>query len=169
MVACTLPGAAEFEIREAVPADAAAIFSLVRDLAAYERLLDEVTGSEDGLARWLFGPARACEALVAVGDGAGSVIGFALYYRTFSTFDAAPGLWLEDLFVVPSARRLGVGRALLARLASLTVERGYTRLEWAALDWNEPALSFYATLGAEVLTSWKVLRLSGPELNALGS
>jgi GNAT superfamily N-acetyltransferase len=163
-----LPGAAEFEIREAVPADAAAIFSLVRDLAAYERLSDEVTGSEDGLARWLFGPDRACEALVAVGDG-GSLIGFALFYRTFSTFDACPGLWLEDLFVVPEARRLGAGRALLARLASLTVERGYTRLEWVALDWNEPALSFYATLGAEVMTDWKVLRLTGPALSALGS
>ncbi len=165
-MACTLPGAA-FEIREAVPADGAAIHALVDDLAAYERLSHEVTGDADALARWLFGPDRACEALVASQDSA--LVGFALFYRTFSTFDAAPGLWLEDLFVAPPARRLGVGRALVSGLAEITLARGYTRLEWVALDWNEMALSFYARLGAEQMSDWKVLRLTGAALTALGS
>jgi GNAT superfamily N-acetyltransferase len=161
-----LPRAA-FEIREAVPADAVAIHALVGELASYERLSHEVTGDAEMLARWLFGEDRACEALLASVDGA--LVGFALFYRTFSTFDATPGLWLEDLFVVPSARRLGVGRGLVSHLAEITRARGYTRLEWVALDWNEMALSFYAGLGAEQMPDWRVLRLTGAALTALGS
>jgi GNAT superfamily N-acetyltransferase len=154
-------------IRDAAPADVPLLLELIVALAEYERLADEVVAGPETLEQWLFGPDRAAEALVAEVDGAPA--GFAIFYRTFSTFDAMPGLWLEDLFVRDEQRGAGVGKALLTHLAGLTLERGYTRLEWVALDWNAPALGFYAALGARVLDDWKVLRLEGSGLSLLSA
>jgi GNAT superfamily N-acetyltransferase len=143
------------------------VFALIGELADYERLSDQVRGSEDLLAGWLFGPDAVAEAVIAELDS--EPVGFALYYTTFSTFECRPGIWLEDLFVRPEHRRAGAGRALLAHLARLAVERGFARLEWAALDWNSMALSFYDGLGARVLEEWRMLRLDGAALEGLVS
>ncbi|MDQ6605675.1 MAG: GNAT family N-acetyltransferase [Actinomycetota bacterium] len=131
-------------------------------LAEYERAPEKVTGTEQMLGRALFGPAPSAEAVIAEIDGL--TVGFALFYSTFSTWECLPGIWLEDLFVPPEHRRAGVGAALLQHLARLAVERGCARLEWTALDWNTPALNFYAKLGADVLAEWKTLRLDGAAL-----
>jgi GNAT superfamily N-acetyltransferase len=149
-------------IRAATPADADAIHSLIVELAVYERAPEKVTGDAGLLTQWLFGPDPAAEALIA--ELGGAAVGFALFYRTFSTWEARPGLWLEDLYVVEACRGLGVGRALMEHLAGVTVKRGYTRLEWVALDWNAPALGFYDTLGATLLHDWRMLRLEGESL-----
>jgi GNAT superfamily N-acetyltransferase len=153
---------AAIRIRPATEADVGLVHSMILALARYERLADEVTGDPDLLHTWLFGPDRAAEALIA--ERGEVPLGFALFYRTFSTFDAQPGLWLEDLFVLDEHRGAGVGGALMARLAQLTVERGYTRLEWVALDWNAPALGFYDALGAQLLDDWRVFRLDADGL-----
>jgi GNAT superfamily N-acetyltransferase len=155
-----------FRIREAVEADVPLIASLVRGLAEYERLLDEVTLTEEGLRQALFGPHRYAEVLIAEAEG-GEPAGFALYWYTFSTFLGRPGIYLEDLFVRPDHRGGGAGRALLARLAAIAVERGCGRLEWAVLDWNEPAIGFYRRLGARPVEGWTVYRLAGEELARL--
>jgi GNAT superfamily N-acetyltransferase len=155
------------QIRAAEPDDVALVFTLIGELAEYEKLSDQVRGSEELLASWLFGPDAAAEAVIA--EIGAETAGFALYYRTFSTFESRPGIWLEDLFVRPEHRRSGAGRALLAHLAQLTVQRGFTRLEWAALDWNSLALGFYDGLGARVLEDWRVLRLDGVALERLAS
>ena len=155
------------EIRPAAPADVELIFTLIRELAEYERAPDQLKGTPDLLTEALFGEHRVAEALVA--ERSGSPLGFALFYVTFSTWECRPGLWLEDLFVPPEHRRGGVGQALLAALAATTVERGYTRLEWVALNWNEPALDFYAKLGATRLEDWVVHRLDGSRLEAAAS
>lgn len=152
-------------IRPATPADVPVVLRLIRELAEYERLAHEVVGSEALLERHLFGDAPAAEAALAERDGA--AVGFALWFTTFSTFLTRPGIWLEDLYVVPEQRRGGVGRALLAHVAQRAVERDCGRLEWSALDWNEPALAFYRGLGARTLDDWRTLRLAGPELRAL--
>jgi GNAT superfamily N-acetyltransferase len=149
-------------VRPAADADVELIFALISALAEYERAPDQVTGTPAQLRRWLFGSEPAAEALIAEVDGVPA--GFALFHGTFSTWECAPGIWLEDLFVLPEHRRAGVGRALLARVAQITVERGRTRLGWTALDWNEPALSFYRKLGATVLDEWTNHRLSGEAL-----
>jgi GNAT superfamily N-acetyltransferase len=153
-------------IRAAQASDVPLIFSLIKELAEYERAPDQVTGSVELLEEALFGPARSAEALVAELDDA--PVGFALFHGTFSTWECRPGLWLEDLYVPPEHRRAGVGGALLAHLAEIAVERGCTRLEWAALDWNSPALDFYSKLGARRLDSWVMHRLDGAALSALG-
>ena len=147
----------QVKIRPAEPADVEVIFALVCELAEYERAREEVTGNPDLLKRALFGDEPAAETLIAEHDGA--AVGFALFYRTFSTWESRPGIWLEDLYVRPEQRRFGVGRALLARVAEITLERGYSRLEWAALNWNRPALDFYAKLGARQLDEWIIHRL----------
>jgi GNAT superfamily N-acetyltransferase len=152
------------EIRPAEPGDVALIFTLIQDLAEYERAPDQVRGSRELLAEALFGEHPAAEALVA--ERAGEQLGFALFYVTFSTWECRPGLWLEDLFVAPEHRRSGVGRTLLAALAATALERGYTRLEWMALNWNEPALEFYEKLSATRLDEWVIHRLDGPRLAA---
>lgn len=136
-------------------------------LATYERAPEHVAGSPDLLSEALFGTDPSAEALVAEIDG--SPVGFALFYRTFSTWQCRPGIWLEDLFVPEEHRRAGVGFALLRRLARLTVERGYTRLEWAALDWNEPALRFYEGIQARRLDEWLMHRLDGEALESLAA
>jgi GNAT superfamily N-acetyltransferase len=154
-------------VRPAGPSDVDTLFDLIVALADYERLRHQVRGSREQLETALFGPRRHAEAVIAEVDS--SPAGFALFYHTFSTFHCRPGLWLEDLFVVPEHRRGGIGRSLFAHVAGVAVRRGCARLEWAALDWNEPALHFYASLGAETLADWQTLRLDGEALKALGS
>jgi GNAT superfamily N-acetyltransferase len=152
------------EIRPAEPRDVELIFTLIQELADYERAPDQVRGTRELLAEALFGEHPAAEALIA--ERAGSPMGFALFYVTFSTWECRPGLWLEDLFVPPEHRRSGVGRALLGALAATALERGFTRLEWVALNWNEPALDFYEKLSATRLDEWVIHRLDGPRLEA---
>jgi GNAT superfamily N-acetyltransferase len=152
-------------IRPARRGDVPAIYQLIRDLAAYERSLPEVTGTEQDLASSLFGAEPAIFAHVA--DHGGRVAGFALWYLSYSTWQGKHGIYLEDLYVQPEHRRHGYGRRLLAELAALCVERGYGRLEWSVLDWNAPALAFYSSLGAEAMDEWTVHRLAGPALRAL--
>ncbi len=136
-------------------------------LAEYERAPDAVTGSPELLGEALFGEKPTAEAAIAERDG--QRIGFALFHGTFSTWECLPGIWLEDLFVMPEHRRGGAGEALLRHVAQIAVERGCTRLEWVALDWNDPALSFYEKLGAEVLDDWLQHRLDGARLRAFAA
>jgi GNAT superfamily N-acetyltransferase len=143
------------------------LFSMVVALATYERAPEHVAGSPELLSEALFGADPVAEALVAEIDG--TTLGFALFYRTFSTWQCRPGIWLEDLFVPEEQRGTGVGFALLRELARITVSRGYTRLEWAALDWNEPALNFYERIDARRLDEWVMHRLDGDALARLAS
>jgi GNAT superfamily N-acetyltransferase len=157
-------------IRAATRADVPAIHALIRALAIYEKLEDLHGGTEEALEAHLFGPRPYCEALVAVGDGEGRPIaGFALFFHNYSTFLARPGLYLEDLFVLPDERRRGHGRALLQALARLAVDRGCGRFEWTVLDWNEPAIRFYESLGARRHDEWRVFRLTGDALAAFAT
>jgi GNAT superfamily N-acetyltransferase len=138
---------------------------LIRGLARFEKLEGEVTMTEDLLAKGLFGDRPYAETLLAEEDG--TPVGFALFFHNFSTFLARPGLYLEDLFVVPGYRSRGIGRALLAELARVAVERGCGRLEWAVLDWNRDAIAFYERLGARPNSEWTVYRLTGEALRSL--
>jgi GNAT superfamily N-acetyltransferase len=147
-----------FEIRTTTETDVPVILSLIRELADYERAPDAVVTNEQGLREVLFGPQRSAEVLLAF-DG-GQPVGFAVYFYNFSTWLGRPGLYLEDLFVRPSVRGRGYGRALLERLARIAQERGCGRMEWAVLDWNDPAIQFYKKLGAEPMTEWTVFRLT---------
>ena len=142
-------------------------FSMIVALAEYERAPDAVTGSPELLDEALFGEKPTAEAAIAERDG--RRIGFALFHGTFSTWECRPGIWLEDLFVMPEHRRGGAGEALLRHVAQIAVERGCTRLEWVALDWNEPALTFYEKLGADVLDDWLQHRLDGARLRAFAA
>jgi GNAT superfamily N-acetyltransferase len=154
-------------IRRANPADVPAIYQLILDLAEYERSGPEVTGTREDLYRSLFGPDPAVFAHVAEHEG--RVVGFALWFLNYSTWLCQHGIYLEDLYVTPELRGEGLGRALLAELAALCVERGYDRLQWWVLDWNEPALGFYARLGARPMDEWTVQRLTGEPLRALAA
>ena len=154
-------------IRPAVRADGPVICHLIRELASYENALDQVEITEAGLDAALFGPEPAVFAHVA--EYRGVVAGFALWFVNFSTWTGRHGIYLEDLFVSPAVRGAGLGRALLAELAGLCVDRGYGRLEWAVLDWNAPALGFYAALGAQSVQGWQVNRLAGDDLSALAA
>ena len=154
-------------IRRAQPADVPAIYQLIRDLAEYERGLSEVTATEEDVRRSLFGPEPAVFAHVAEHEG--RVAGFALWFLNYSTWVGRHGIYLEDLYVTPELRGHGLGRALLAELAALCVERNYGRLEWWVLDWNEPALGFYGALGAIPMSEWTVHRLTGASLHALAA
>lgn len=149
-------------LRAATPADVPVILGFIRELAAYEKLLHEVTATEEALQRTLFGVPPAAHVVLAEADGRPA--GFALYFFNYSTFLARPGLYLEDLFVRPESRGAGVGRALLLHLARLANARGCGRMEWAVLDWNEPAKGFYRKLGAVPLDDWRVMRLTGGAL-----
>lgn len=153
------------EIRLAIPADAPLILRFIRGLAEYEQLLDTFRATEDALHEHLFGPRPYCEVVIAELNG--SPAGFALFFPNYSTFLAQPGLYLEDLFVLPEHRGSGVGRALLAYLAKLAVERGYGRVQWQVLNWNEPAIGFYRRIGARLLDGWTTCRLEGESLRAL--
>ncbi len=152
-------------IRPGELADVPLIAELIRGLARYEKLEQEVTMTEEKLTDTLFGERRYAETLIAEDDG--EAVGFALFFHNFSTFLAQPGIYLEDLFVVPEHRGGGIGRALLERLAQLAVNRGCGRLEWAVLNWNQDAIRFYERLGAKPNSDWTVYRLTGQPLRAL--
>ncbi len=154
-------------IRPATPEDVPTIARLIRALADYERLAHAVTLEEDRLREHLFGPRPYVEVLLA--EEANAVVGYALFFFSYSTFRAQPGIFLEDLFVVPEHRGKGHGKALLQALARLTVERGCARLEWSVLNWNEPAIRFYQSLGAAPLNEWTGYRLADDALRALAS
>ena len=159
-------------IRPAGPADVPTILSLIHELAAYERAPDQVRATGQQLHNALFGPDAVASCLLATEGPAGQdgpVVGFALWFRTFSTWNGTASIYLEDLFVKPDARGGGHGRALLTELAAIAVERGYGRVEWSVLNWNEPAHGFYRRLGAAPQDEWTVWRLTGAALDALGS
>ena len=153
------------EISPATKADVEAIAGLIRGLAEYERLADEVVMTPALLERHLFGERPHAEVVIARRHGA--IAGFALFFHTFSTFLGRPGIYLEDLYVVPEQRRGGIGRALLGHLAALAVERDCGRLEWSVLDWNTPSIEFYERLGARPAREWIHYRLEGPALSRL--
>ena len=152
-------------VRAVTPEDIPLLLELFDELARYEKLEHLLVADEELLTRALFGERPAAEALIAELDG--EVAGYAVFYSTFSTFLAIQGIWLEDLFVRPDRRKSGAGRALLAAVAATLVERGGQRLEWSALDWNELALGFYRSLGAEQMNNWITHRLTGDDLRAL--
>ena len=152
-------------IRPARPQDVPQIHLLIRELADYEKSLDQVTATEEDLRRALFGERPAVFAHVAEQDGA--VAGFALWFLNYSTWLGRHGIWLEDLYVTPRLRGTGLGRALLAELARICVRSGYGRLDWWVLDWNSAARGFYTSLGAAAMDDWTVHRISGEDLRAL--
>jgi GNAT superfamily N-acetyltransferase len=154
-------------IRPAVPSDVPLILALVHELAAYEHLEHEVVADEASLGATMFGPHANAEALIAELDG--EPVGYALFFHNVSTFWGRRGLYLEDLFVRPPARGTGIGRALLAQLAKIAVERNCARMNWAVLDWNEPAIQFYRSLGAELVESWRICHLDGEALQTLAA
>jgi GNAT superfamily N-acetyltransferase len=154
-------------IRFATPNDLGTIERLIRGLAEYEKLLDQVELETDNLRRFLFGERPYAEVLIVEDDG--EPLGFALFFHNFSTFLGRPGIYLEDLFVLPEQRGRGIGKALLERLAELAVERECGRLEWAVLDWNRDAIGFYERLGARPNSDWTVYRLTGEPLRRLAS
>lgn len=154
-------------IRAAARDDVPVILALIRALAEYEKLSDQVVATEAAIATSLFGERPYAEALIACADGRD--VGLALFFHNYSTFLGRPGIYLEDLFVMPEARGRGIGRALLARVAQIAVARDCGRLEWAVLDWNQPAIDFYRHLGARPLDEWIVNRLAGESLRALAN
>lgn len=154
-------------LRFADAEDTPVILAMIRELAEYERLAHEVVADEDLLRQSLFGGRTVAEVLIA--EEGSEPVGFALFFHNFSTFLGRPGIYLEDLFVRPRSRGRGIGAALLARLARLTVERGCGRLEWSVLDWNEPAIGFYRRLGAQSMDDWTTFRLTGEELEELAA
>ncbi|GHE00119.1 GNAT family N-acetyltransferase [Streptomyces alanosinicus] len=156
-------------IRAACPEDVPVIHALIRELAEYEKAPEEARASEAQLREALFGERPAAFAHMAVDDDSGEPAGFALWFLNFSTWRGVHGIYLEDLYVRPSARGGGHGRALLTELARICVQRGYERLEWSVLDWNQPAIGFYEALGARPQDEWTVYRLTDRALAALGS
>ena len=154
-------------VRPATRADAALIVGFIRELAEYEKMLDQVQATPADIEQQLFGPKPAAECVIAELDG--KPAGFALFFHNFSTFLAKPGLYLEDLYVRPELRGKGVGKKLLAHLAALTLERECGRFEWSVLDWNAPAIRFYESIGAEMMHSWKINRLTGAALKKLAT
>ena len=156
----------EFRLVDATERDIPLILALIRQLAEYEKLTHAVVATEDSLRESLFGK-RAAETIVGYcGD---EPAGFAMFFQTFSTFKGVPGMYLEDLYVIPKFRRHGLGTMFLKRLAQIAVERGYGRVEWSVLDWNELAIGFYKGLGATPMDEWTVFRLTGDSLRRLGS
>lgn len=154
-------------IRTAVPQDIDLILGFIQALADYERLSHEARADKAVLARHLFGERPMAEVLIV--ELAGAPVGFALFFHNFSTFEGRPGLYLEDLYVAPKARGHGAGKALLVRLAQLAIERDCARLEWAVLDWNQPAIDFYRSLGARSMDEWTVNRIDGEALELLAA
>jgi GNAT superfamily N-acetyltransferase len=157
----------QFEIRAAHVEDVPIILELIRDLATYERAPNEVTATEEQLVDVLFGERPAAEVLLAF-EGQ-SPVGFAVYFYNFSTWLGRPGLYLEDLFVRPDQRGKGYGRTLLVELAKIARDRGCGRMEWAVLNWNEPAIKFYRALGAKPMDEWTGFRLTGDEISKLAN
>jgi GNAT superfamily N-acetyltransferase len=155
----------KFRIRNARKDDVPLILRFVRELAEYERLPHECVATEDAIRETLFGDRPSAEVVIA--EEGDEPAGFALFFHNYSTFLARPGIYLEDLFVRPELRGRGYGKALLARLAHLARERGCGRLEWSVLNWNQPAIDFYRSLGARAMNEWTVFRLTGEELERL--
>lgn len=155
-------------LRAAEPRDAAAIVGLIAELAEFERLTHLLQATPASLAEHLFGARPAAECVVAEGEG-GALVGFALFFTNFSTFLGRPGLYLEDLYIQPAHRGGGLGRALLVHLARLAVQRGCGRFEWSVLDWNAPAIAFYERMGATLMPDWRICRVTGAALEALGA
>jgi GNAT superfamily N-acetyltransferase len=147
----------DIEIRPATEGDVQLLFDLILELAAYEKMADEVVGDAEVLRRSLF-EQRAAEALL-LETADGEAVGYAIFFTTFSTFECRSGIWLEDVYVRPEHRRGGIGRLVMEHLANLALDRGHVRLDWVALEWNEPALNFYEQIGARRLDDWKMLRL----------
>lgn len=160
-----MTAATHFSVRPAEPADVTHIHSMIVELAVFEKLEHMVVATEELLHDGLFGPRPACEAII--GEENGEVVAFALFFHNFSTFLTKKGLYLEDLYVRQSHRGKGYGTALLSKLAQLAVERNCGRFEWSVLDWNEPAIGFYQTMGAEILPEWRICRVTGEALDHL--
>lgn len=158
------PAETALDIRPATPADIPTIVALIKALADFEKLSHEVIGSAEDLQRSLFGERPYAEAVLAWVDG--TPVGLALFFHNFSTFLMKPGIYLEDLFVLPEYRRQGIGRALLVYVGKLALQRGCGRFEWNVLDWNTPAIEFYQTMGAEVKHEWRLCRVTGQSLTA---
>jgi GNAT superfamily N-acetyltransferase len=157
----------ELILRPAEPGDVQTVFELIQALAEYEKLSHAVVGSVDALKDHLFGSRPYVEAILA--EWGGETAGFALFFHNYSTFLTQPGIYLEDLFVLPKYRRRGIGKAILSYLAQLAVARGGGRLEWSVLDWNEPAIAFYENMGASVLPDWRICRVTGDSLSQLAT
>jgi GNAT superfamily N-acetyltransferase len=157
----------QFLIRAATAADTGELMRLIGALSDYEKLRHLFVGTEPMLKEALFGPRPVCEALMA--ERGGRAVGFAIFFPSFSTFLCKPGIYLEDVFVEPEHRGAGIGKALLQRLAALTLERGGGRFEWRVLDWNEPSIRFYESLGAAVMKEWLLVRLTGQPLEQLAA
>jgi len=162
-----MASANDIEIRPATEADAQLLFDLILELAAYEKMAEEVAGDAEVLRRSLF-EQRAAEALL-LETADGEAVGYAIFFTTFSTFECRSGIWLEDVYVRPEHRRGGIGLAVMEHLARLAQERGHVRLDWVALEWNEPALNFYEGLGARRLDDWKLLRLERDGIKRLAA
>jgi GNAT superfamily N-acetyltransferase len=154
-----------FSVRPAEPADVTHIHSMIVELAVFEKLEHMVVATEELLHEGLFGARPACEAII--GEENGEVVAFALFFHNFSTFLTKKGLYLEDLYVRQSHRGKGYGTQLLSKLAQIAVERNCGRFEWSVLDWNEPAIGFYKTMGAEVMPEWRICRVTGESLDQL--
>ncbi|QLE39643.1 GNAT family N-acetyltransferase [Nostoc sp. C052] len=154
-------------VRFAEPADYSVLFKLIEGLAEYEKLSHAVTGNALALQEHLFGSRRYVEAILA--ESAGQAVGFALFFHNYSTFLTKPGIYLEDLFVLPEYRRQGIGKALLTKVAQIAVERDCGRLEWSVLDWNESAQAFYRSMGASILDDWRICRVTEDALIHLGA
>jgi GNAT superfamily N-acetyltransferase len=154
----------EVRIRPTTEADMELLFGLILELAEYEKLADRVSGDPEALRRTLF-EQRAAEALIV--ERGGEAVGYAIFFTTFSSFECRSGVWIEDLYVRPDRRRDGIGRAVMEHIAALALERGHVRLEWTALDWNEPALRFYEKLGATRLGDWVTHRLDAGGMRRL--
>jgi GNAT superfamily N-acetyltransferase len=149
-------------IRPAQAQDVDAIFELILGLAAYEKLTDKVTGNSDLLRSHLFGARPYAESIVAELDN--KIVGFGLFFHTYSTFLTQPGLYLEDVFFLPEYRRQGIGKALMMSVVKIAFDRGCGRLEWSVLDWNQPAIEFYQSIGATILPDWKTCRMTAATL-----
>jgi GNAT superfamily N-acetyltransferase len=155
----------ELLLRQATPADTQTLFTLIQALAEYERLSHTVTGNPAALAAHLFGNKPYAEAILA--ELSGKAVGFALFFHNYSTFLTQPGIYLEDLFVLPEHRTQGIGKALLIHVAQLAISRGCGRLEWSVLTWNQPAIAFYQRMGASILPDWQICRVTGAALTDL--
>lgn len=154
-----------FQIRQAVIDDVPQIFNLIEALAEYEKLTHQVTGTKEDLQEHLFGSRIYAEAIVTEADN--KLVGFALFFANYSTFLTKPGIYLEDLFVLPEYRRRGIGKAMLSYLGKLAVQRNAGRLEWSVLDWNESAIAFYQSMSAKVLPDWRICRVTDKALQTL--
>ena len=150
-----------FHIRFATETDSGLILHLIKELADYEKMLDQVVATKELLTEWIF---KKQKAEVLIGELDGRPVGFALFFHNFSTFLGRAGLYLEDLYICPQFRGQGLGKAFLQHLAAIAVERGCGRLEWWCLDWNKPSIDFYLSLGAEPMSDWTVYRITGPTL-----